>query len=1002
MSDKNCPNAHFFSNAMKVFYFGSEEIKPIGLTEFSDNSNILTIPYSHLKRADELDFLKFTKVVCGEQFCYFSDLKGLLYAFGKTRFGELQIKGDEIVRKLKRVRDPETNNTICSDYFSVGKTHVLINKKDDDQSYSVPSDSKNLTGWGSCMSGELGIKLSKEAMVHTPHKTDINLVFQNMNQEHLMFHDKAGYTSDEIQNNYVVKSFFCGNECSYICVNDYLLGVGNKFSHDNEKFPMVMEMKRGIGVKTISCGESHTVMVDHNGAIYTWGNSEFGKLGHPNIFGNFRSKANENTKDSEKKCFFSHSENSVVKETDHLDKAGQIVSKPTAILSLRMLKIKQAVAGSTFTLVLTDHGEIFSIGKFGERRYRSNELDYIKPLRSYAYKKHLSNQEPNYKKICCGQHHAAAIDEEGNAYFWGKNFENAQSIFDGKDKPGPTIVDEFYQLELKAVDVSCGRNFSVCIFDDINNKMKKANYLQKKHEDFERIKRKLNIDITGKKQSLSNRNNKKNLGNIMKNTLSQSDEDSVSNSTKGEDFLVINLDNKIAEKNFGMEFELSANEDVSQIMEQQNQELFLGDNTMSLNRSLAIKHRSMKFLHDSGDSSKRSVKINNDQNLNLKKKAKESISSSQLIRGNKKHMTMFEQGQKMNTFRPGLNSGDAPDYSDANARSLMFSKSGVGNFSKKSLQNQKTAFDESGIKGMSQAATTARITRNDQNVKNESVYDKMMQMKTARDKYHSVDARFNQNSLLLSRDIETSGDNLPSEIANEFSTNRMRKTQSSIRITNAKFNYDKLGAQPKYRNDTLVSDKASDMGVDINGGKSKILHQKNYSIPNLKINEQNLLENKVHTKTNEKFYTKDIDLVSEKSEHSDPIDIWDCTDKKPKIRKEILKEKILEKYAEGRFDNEAEQQLHAYIVDEIEQYVIQADAVTIDAREELMYNCCNLDIDTDGLNVCQQDLCRTNHDFSIFMDKYIEIKAKAFKNKLDFDTAFIQELLKDLNKRYFD
>ena len=156
--------------------------------------------------------------------------------------------------------------------------------------------------------------------------------------------------------------------------------------------------------------------------------------------------------------------------------------------------------------------------------------------------------------------------------------------------------------------MSCGRNFSVCIFDDINNKMKKANYLQKKHEDFERIKRKLNIDISGKKQSLSNRNNKKILGNIMKNTLSQSDEDSVSNSTKGEDFLVINLDNKIAEKNFGMEFELSANEDVSQIMEQQNQELFLGDNTMSLNRSLAIKHRSMKFLHDSGDSSKRSVK----------------------------------------------------------------------------------------------------------------------------------------------------------------------------------------------------------------------------------------------------------------------------------------------------------------------------------------------------------------------------------------------------------
>jgi len=49
--------------------------------------------------------------------------------------------------------------------------------------------------------------------------------------------------------------------------------------------------------------------------------------------------------------------------------------------------------------------------------------------------------------------------------------------------------------------------------------------------------------------------------------------------------------------------------------------------------------------------------------------------------------------------------------------------------------------------------------------------------------------------------------------------------------------------------------------------------------------------------------------------------------------------------------------------------------------------------------MCLQDLCRKNQDFSVFMDKYLDIKGIANKSELDFDSAFVQELLKNLNKR---
>ena len=465
----------------------------------------MTIPYSHLKRKEEIDFIKFKKVKCGDKFAYFQDTKGYLYGFGRNRFGELLVKGNCSVKKLKRIRDPDNGEPLYADNFSLGSSHAMC-----------MSDGRfdEIRGWGSCMAGELGISLSKEAMVTKAEKLDVNLIVKNIDREHLLFQDK---NLGEEERTYMIREFFGGNECTYVSINEYLLGVGAKFSVNNEKYPVVMEMGRNIQVKQISCGENHTVMVDYNGSVYTWGTSMFGKLGHPNIYGNFEKN--------------------------------DITDKPTNVVSLNSLRIDQVCAGSTFTLVLTDSGECFSIGKFGERRYKANEIDYIKPEKAYAYSKKISG-EPIYIKIVCGEKHAGAIDSQGMVYFWGECNGSALDCFnDGKDKPGPTLVEEW--VGLKAIDIGCGKNFTICILDDTDDMMKNENYLNYKFANFERIKRRLKF--SGKNRDGDSQGSSQRLGlgkNLLhRNSIDHIDFDDENSPSEFFDNMVEDKSREIAQEN---------------------------------------------------------------------------------------------------------------------------------------------------------------------------------------------------------------------------------------------------------------------------------------------------------------------------------------------------------------------------------------------------------------------------------------------------------------------
>ena len=81
-----------------------------------------------------------------------------------------------MVKKLKRLRDPDTNYPLYADNFALGATHALC---------MADGRHDTIRGWGSCMAGELGISLSKEAMISKAENLDVNLIVKNIDREHL-------------------------------------------------------------------------------------------------------------------------------------------------------------------------------------------------------------------------------------------------------------------------------------------------------------------------------------------------------------------------------------------------------------------------------------------------------------------------------------------------------------------------------------------------------------------------------------------------------------------------------------------------------------------------------------------------------------------------------------------------------------------------------------------------------------------------------------------------
>lgn len=155
---------------------------------------------------------------------------------------------------------------------------------------------------------------------------------------------------------------------------DGQLGAGDT---SDVSFPQWVEALENKDVAQIACGSGHSLIVTSNGAVYTWGRGDDGRLGHS-------------------------------------DMAWKYI--PRLVSALVCHKVVQATCGSYHTAAVTEDGHLYTWGggMYGKLGH-GNEMGHSTPTRVEA----LFKDGIKVTSVACGSRHTVALDAEGQIFSWG-------------------------------------------------------------------------------------------------------------------------------------------------------------------------------------------------------------------------------------------------------------------------------------------------------------------------------------------------------------------------------------------------------------------------------------------------------------------------------------------------------------------------------------------------------------------------------------------------------
>lgn len=247
---------------------------------------------------------------------------------------------------------------------------------------------------------------------------------------------------------------------------DGKLGHGNRTTLDK---PRLVEALRAKKIRDIACGSSHSAAISSQGELYTWGLGEYGRLGHgdnatqlkPKLVATLSgrrviqvacgSRDAQTLALTEDGAVFSWGDGDFGK----LGRGGsEGSSTPHEIERLSGIGVVQIECGAQFSLALTRAGEVWTWGKG----------DYFRL--GHGGDQHVRKPQPigglrgrRVIHVAVGALHCLAVTDAGQVYAWGDNDH-------GQQGSGNTFVNKKPQLVigLDAVfvnRVACGSSHSM-------------------------------------------------------------------------------------------------------------------------------------------------------------------------------------------------------------------------------------------------------------------------------------------------------------------------------------------------------------------------------------------------------------------------------------------------------------------------------------------------------------------------------------------------------------
>ena len=180
--------------------------------------------------------------------------------------------------------------------------------------------------------------------------------------------------------------------------------------------PLRIDYFNGKAVTGLACGEAHTLVIDSQGGIYSFGWAEDGQLGLPSVWikDNYMSFTNKK------------------------------------IVYLNHKRIVKVSAGALFSVALTDNGEIFSWGN-GEL----GQLGLGNTVKLIEFPSVVKSLEKEIiVDVVCGESHVLCVSKNGTAYGWGQGIAGIFEMKRGGIFPYGSDVVCYLPRKLVELDIS--------------------------------------------------------------------------------------------------------------------------------------------------------------------------------------------------------------------------------------------------------------------------------------------------------------------------------------------------------------------------------------------------------------------------------------------------------------------------------------------------------------------------------------------------------------------
>eukprot|EP00873_Tetraselmis_striata_P039718 jgi/Tetstr1/459982/TSEL_005306.t1 len=276
-----------------------------------------------------------------------------------------------------------------------------------------------------------------------------------------------------------VSSITCGAEYTVaICEEEeevYSWGWGDfgRLGHGTPMdlfIPKSIAALKGLKVTMVACGDTHTLAVTQQGAIYSFGRNQNGQLGNGTTQDSLvpvHIQELSGTKIVQAACGAEHSV--ALSDNGQLHAwgwgrygnlgNGDFIDcySPTKVLGMDNVKIVSAACGWRHTMAVLDTGALYTFGwnKYGQLGMGDDEQFQTKPAQVTLL------QDKKISVISGGWRHSMAADSDGKLYAWGWGKFGQLGIGNNRDQNAPQLVQA---LAGEKIDkVACGWRHSLAL-----------------------------------------------------------------------------------------------------------------------------------------------------------------------------------------------------------------------------------------------------------------------------------------------------------------------------------------------------------------------------------------------------------------------------------------------------------------------------------------------------------------------------------------------------------